>query len=297
MERGLLDTDNLANSFKAVQDAIAKRMGIDDGDQSKVHWVYEQRATGKREYGLEVKIEAAEVAAGNSEGGDHMSAVIKASEKQIIFGADSVRAILAGLKVQTRRVNGLDVINKSTSGAAGFRYDGLNVNDDHLFFDVYGNISGHDPQDCMSIVKCPYGKPKGRLWVREALFETGGEWFYGADKLPVELDADNPHVPAMVSWAFHNDRDTCNPMYMPRWASRITLEITNIRVERLQDMTVLDCEAEGVFNEGDHQCLLNQFEDGWDALNAKRGYSWESNPWVWVIEFKRLEVEAAEAVA
>lgn len=59
----MLDPDNLANSFKAVQDAIAKRLGIDDGDQSKVRWVYEQRATGKHQYGLEVKIEAAEVAA------------------------------------------------------------------------------------------------------------------------------------------------------------------------------------------------------------------------------------------
>jgi hypothetical protein len=59
----MLDPDNLANSFKAVQDAVAKRLGIDDGDQSKVRWVYEQRATGRHEYGLEVKIEAAEAAA------------------------------------------------------------------------------------------------------------------------------------------------------------------------------------------------------------------------------------------
>jgi hypothetical protein len=59
----MLDPDNLANSFKAVQDAVAKRLGVDDGDQSKVRWVYAQRATGRHEYGLEVKIEAAEAAA------------------------------------------------------------------------------------------------------------------------------------------------------------------------------------------------------------------------------------------
>jgi hypothetical protein len=78
---------------------------------------------------------------------------------------------------------------------------------------------------------------------------------------------------------------------MPRWASRITLEITDIRVERLQDITEEDAEAEGSKLDGGTApeiCYTYRygFSKLWDSLNAKRGFSWESNPWVWVIGFK-----------
>jgi len=86
-------------------------------------------------------------------------------------------------------------------------------------------------------------------------------------------------------------------IYMPRWASRITLEITGIRAERVQDISIRhdDCMKEG-WPFGFQVETLNEspivtFARYWDSINAKRGYSWESNPWVWVIEFKIVEEE------
>jgi hypothetical protein len=81
-------------------------------------------------------------------------------------------------------------------------------------------------------------------------------------------------------------------IFMPRWASRITLEITNIRVERLQEIAIEDIQDEGfplideyAHTEHDLRCWFHQL---WDFINSKRGYSWESNPWVWCISFKRI---------
>ncbi len=71
-------------------------------------------------------------------------------------------------------------------------------------------------------------------------------------------------------------------IHMPRWAARITLEVTGVRVERLHDMTRADSYAEGLASAGD------SFPDLWDSINVERGFSWESNPWVWVIEFRRI---------
>jgi hypothetical protein len=80
---------------------------------------------------------------------------------------------------------------------------------------------------------------------------------------------------------------------MPRWASRITLEITSIRVERVQDISEQDAIAEGI-NPEEHPFdapPIMQFALLWDSINAKRGYSWGSNPSVWVVEFKNLEAQ------
>lgn len=78
---------------------------------------------------------------------------------------------------------------------------------------------------------------------------------------------------------------------LPRWASRITLEITAVRVERLQDITAADVIAEGVWP-ADYTCVNNNWQrkwiELWDGINGKRA-SWESNPWVWVLEFRRVE--------
>jgi len=83
---------------------------------------------------------------------------------------------------------------------------------------------------------------------------------------------------------------------MPRWASRITLEITAVRAERLQNISAKDAVAEGVIIEGSGMmdaCDIasqakDKYRDLWDSINAKRGFSWDSNPFVWVIEFKRI---------
>jgi len=84
---------------------------------------------------------------------------------------------------------------------------------------------------------------------------------------------------------------------MPRWASRITLEVTAVRVERVQDIAEADAIAEGcqppfVDHLGNHRNPHGdngEFHMLWDSINAKRGYGWDANPWVWVVEFRRLE--------
>ena len=109
------------------------------------------------------------------------------------------------------------------------------------------------------------------------------------------------------------------PYFMPRWASRITLELTGVRVERVQDISEEDAVAEGIvrealppdpdnfhppgaygfvsglrpFPEGSiHPSPVDAFCELWDSINAKRGHSWESNPWVWILEFRRVEAPA-----
>ena len=125
------------------------------------------------------------------------------------------------------------------------------------------------------------------LWVREK--------FSYRERIanPYYLPADYPEQAMGVHyWADGNPEygDWTRPkpsIFMPRWASRILLEITNVRVERLQDISEEDAMAEGI---GYWGCdTVEVFQDLWDFINAKRGYPWENNDWVWVIEFKRIE--------
>lgn len=147
------------------------------------------------------------------------------------------------------------------------------------------------------VVKCPYGQVGDRLWVREAFYER-----LDVDPLVdpkkalhyCHYKADNPNM----DMAWHSF-SKCKPsIHMPRWASRITLEITEVRVERVQEITVNDAIKEGyplgciehIEQLGMKQLLIANrmrigwFQSLWDPLNAK--HSWESNPWVWVISFK-----------
>lgn len=87
-----------------------------------------------------------------------------------------------------------------------------------------------------------------------------------------------------------------SPVYMPRWASRITLEITDVRVERIQDVSIEDVLAEGIKEvRGQHSGEYwreetgGKFVDIWDSINAKRGYGWSVNPWVWAITFRQID--------
>lgn len=138
--------------------------------------------------------------------------------------------------------------------------------------------------------KSPYGLPGERLWVRETFGQWAGEYVYKASQ--------TTHPKAATSnWKWTPS------IHMPRDASRILLEITDIRVERIQEISESDCWAEGINDEGDaylnaeHLTLAvggcpekSAFRDLWDSINAKQGYGWDSNPWVWVVEFKPLEV-------
>lgn len=179
-------------------------------------------------------------------------------ERPIIFSAEMVRAILAGNKTQTRRViNPQPNIPESAHPVAIYE----------LSRDVLRD--------------CKY-KIGDRLWVREKFSISGNGYFY----------SDESDGTVNVAWS--------SPIHMPREASRITLEIVNVRVERLHEIKAMDVISEGVqferhasFERGgltpcDEIRAYYAFSDGWNKLNAKRGFSWESNPWVWVIEFKKI---------
>jgi hypothetical protein len=192
-------------------------------------------------------------------------------ERPIIFSGEMVRAILDGRKTQTRRVikNVPAILLYPQIQDAGVPIPEL--------IEAYKKAW---------LGACPYGHPGDRLWVRENIRrgKEGNLAFYAADEGLVTKNGE------CVRWIFNEPH--VPSIHMPRWASRITLEITDVRVERLKNITNNDALAEGV---PDIRDKINNFDmrdcfaPFWDSLNAKRGFGWDVNPWVWVISFKRIE--------
>jgi hypothetical protein len=142
-----------------------------------------------------------------------------------------------------------------------------------------------------SWLKCPYGQPGDILWVRET-WNYSPNWYYcyKADTIP----DDNHGYIGSIPWR--------PSIFMPREAARIFLRVKTVRVERLQEITEEDARAEGCCTFHDHIAdgkfagvaefdltARDAFADLWDSINAKRGYGWDSNPFVWAISFKVLE--------
>jgi len=166
---------------------------------------------------------------------------------------------------------------------------------------------------------CPYGQPGDRLWVRETFsdvntdagpgicYKDGSIHFCQDDAFPVEYH----RYPGMKFCNWYGDlmrgtEGTWRPsIHMPRWASRITIEIESVRVERVQEITQADARAEGVESEDflnrlEHATCVapegailpsprSEFKNLWDSINARRGFGWDVNPWVWVITFRRVK--------
>ena len=191
-------------------------------------------------------------------------------EKPILFSGEMVRAILDGRKTQTRRV----VNPQPTGGYLGFIKERLK----HWF--------KHEPSSIE--IACPYGRPGDLLWVRETwashkyMDDTKpSEFTVGAQMLPVWYRADNVQSDERGKWR--------PSIFMPRWASRITLRVVDVRVETLWDMTVSKMTAEGVAEiENNDKHPLTPFITLWDSINADRGHAWYTNPWVWVVEFEEV---------
>ena len=230
----------------------------------------------------------------------------------ILFNGPMVRAILEGRKTQTRRVmsyqpdeytavDGPEMYTPTVIDRNGEEQPGPE--------EVFG-VYGYDWS-----LKCPYGQPGDRLWVKEThylygLWVKNGKTKSGKQKY--KFIAIKPHVAKYID----NPPDhICKgkdevgwylrpSIFMPRWASRIELESINIRAERLQAINRDDAKAEGVRNlfenspEHFERGILNpyvaNFSVLWDSINASRGFGWDVNPWVWVIEFKRI-MEATHA--
>lgn len=230
-------------------------------------------------------------------------------ERPILFSGEMVRAILEGRKTQTRRVVKPQPNEGWAKNARAYQHT---KNDDVVW------ASG----ECVSDLKFPYGKPGDRLWVRETFTlesdEDAGEFaFKPTDGRPIrhveETDYQSGHnlIPHYKATdpkpALCCESDSCRQcevdgegphwkpsIHMPRWASRITLEITNVRVERLNDISEEDARKEGV--EALVQKAGGFVADGfykagfvmlWESINGPG--SWIKNPWVWVIEFKRVK--------
>lgn len=196
-------------------------------------------------------------------------------ERPILFSAPMVRTLLAGTKTQTRRV-------------ANFTANG------HVK-EPCGHRRWH-PADPDAALACPYGQPGDRLWVRET-------W-----AAPHSDDARPPrsiHCDWMqIHYAATEERGGLlwrPSIHMPRWASRITLEIIGVRVERLQDISEDDAKAEGAW--GPDDSIISQvaahfgcepigvhpslaYRMAWEQINGAG--SWEANPLVWAVEFKRV---------
>lgn len=238
-------------------------------------------------------------------------------ERPILFSTPMVKAILDGRKTMTRRV-----LNESALKVIPRR----KITGDMIFANIMvkggqttsaimnrcGAVSGKatngewlglKPEEFDFV--CPYcggftelieskrwtiHSIKGSsLWVRESWREVGSLQMADSS-IPEWGKTDQVVYKADESW-----NGPFRPsIHMPRWASRITLEVKAVRIERVQDISEEDAESEGVdfirhYPDADETLTAKQlFECLWDSINAKRGFGWDSNPWVWAIEFKRV---------
>lgn len=206
------------------------------------------------------------------------------TERPILFSAPMVRAILAGQKTQTRRALrrqfALDALPVEMPKTAP---EGWVVNGHS---GIWWCDAAANPDDA---IHCPYGVPGDRLWVREA------HWFFQDQHDPVT--GYTPPVLTTEDVEYRADGESTRhgwrpSIHMPRWASRITLEITGVRVQRLQAIREGDAMDEGaepilVPPDGGSCPHVEGFEQLWKSINGRE--SWDANPWVWVVEFKRLE--------
>jgi len=269
-------------------------------------------------------------------------------ERPIIFNSEMVRAILEKRKTQTRRI-----IKPRKPFLTQCKWYGPHPNGGWWGVDIpdgitpsqYGILAG----DGMGF-PCPYGVPGDRLWVRETWIPDppqDGSWDYEVftdgkvfnfDALPKSYK--NPkHVIYKSSWGdigfkWHPS------IHMPRWASRITIEITDVRVQRVQEISEEDAIAEGIeylFSKEDcltvagligskqedhgyknylwhgdfgsygggnkqsdswpyqysgYKSARDSYSSLWEKINAKRGYGWDINPWVWCLSFRVLEIQS-----
>ncbi len=228
-------------------------------------------------------------------------------ERPILFGAPMVRALLAGTKSQTRRVftpQSTPWINHYMEGGASpsdWKAECGDDGDPRMWWWLSG-AAAQEP-----IGSCPYGVPGDRLWVRETFYCDHSDYPTAPRRelLPLmeyRADHDCSSWEAGCPCRDENGRGSWRPsIFMPRWASRITLEVTEVRVQHVQDISEEDAKAEGVNLTETIDGTVNgepariafmeakyAFAVLWNSINEKRGHGWQTNPWCWCVSFKRV---------
>jgi hypothetical protein len=226
-----------------------------------------------------------------------MTSIITKAQLPISYRGEMVRAILDGRKTMTRRVIKDYKITRLSS-----RHEFATSGQHHLSEkETPGYAYVELESGALVGLPCPYGKPGDLLWVRERM-RVIEIMDHGSCVIAIRVryEADG----AESNFISYPDRLDGTPVVGKclayggyREASRITLENTDVRIERVQEISDADVRAEGV-HERDiaawknwlhkNDCHGQAFSKLWDSINAKRGYGWDKNPWVWVIEFKRL---------
>jgi len=228
-------------------------------------------------------------------------------ERGRLLRGDMVRAVLDGRKTQTRE----PVKNMPQK-----------PDDEGAYFDAYNggpfwNWWLPDNRACLPQIASPFGVPKDILYVRETWKVSAESNHYPSDtkRLYIEYRANRTRYQrgnrrVQTEFSIKDDDELARKawgkrrgwrasIHMPRWASRIDLEVLRVWVERLQDISEADARAEGVEpvewsedfggNPGDFTSFRQGFHDLWDSIYAKRGLGWDANPWIWACEFRRVK--------
>ena len=222
------------------------------------------------------------------------------TERGMIFNAEMVRALLSGRKTQTRRI--MKVQPESNQLGLLLITDSTKHSDIGKYHWAESNATGNHVRSKLFL--CPFGAVGDRIWVREGFFPA-----------PLEMQSEPPRktmwniayrdgmqmeklAPAEYNPTIYNYERWTPSIHMPRWASRILLEITDVRVERLNAISQADAIAEGAPpSHPSIDCVSQEygfpdFSRSWFGQTWQHIYgeeSWNANPWVWVISFERIE--------
>jgi len=220
--------------------------------------------------------------------GASIQSIVHASirEKPILFSASMVRAILSGRKTQTRRV--IKPQPETMEGDSGIQFDYPHW---HTTLGAKRFANEH----------CKFGRVGERLWVRETCWSDGCDVYYPADAGHKAFGASDEFFERLLKLHHYSGSfsQKVPSIHMPRWASRITLEIESVRVERLNAISEADAMAEGVerIEYGPKEIhgmpvhphtsyYWEAFKELWESINGPG--SWAANPWVWVVQFRRV---------